>query len=327
MKLRTALGPRGWAALVLAGGATLASPFFRSTAPQGSPEVTNATPPPDFSASTWPDLREKCLAILDDQPNELSDVDWRELSKLQTVSSHQRKVSGALPSTQHDPVNPALPSWAKQGQRVEQVVESYVRGEPMEPAIDSPRSEIQALNPWVKTVPSFPDSQSASSLANSIATQTPDPFAQWNAPTGEQVAYKSPARVKVFEDQPKIWPDEKLKSGDLYHAAKPGISAIVQQDPHASPQSLSPWGTPPSLPPALAQGGSVFPPADPQFNTEPTGPRIDLSSASRREPLPAAPNVAPLSPPPAPPGAGLLQQPPPQPERQRFFIQQPPKRA
>ncbi len=341
MKFTTALvGPRGWAALVLAGGATLAAPFLRSPhVPNATKFATDATPP-DFSPDSWPDLYEQQLAPTAGQATDLSASDWRELSTLQTVSVQPPKVTGKLPSTRRDPLASVLPSWADRGQRIDHVVDAAARGEPLEPNPPKVETEIQPLRPWVNASKSGDETviNATSSLANSLPTNTPDPFSGWSsvAQTAGQNAphFASQPSIKPFEERPKQWPDQKLRIGELPMATRPGISAIVQDNRTKAPAQDA-WGT-------ISQDVAQAPIGTAESITSPFGtgaPRVGLSSALTSAALPAVPENAPsMSAPPmlsspadAPydrnPASEQIPVGQPVPMRTRQFIFQPSKRA
>ncbi len=325
MKQTTALvGPRGWAALVLAGGAAFAAPFLRSPHASNPAAVTSNTTNPDFSPNSWPEFREQHLAPpATDQASDLSTADWQELSKLQAVSAKPRKVSGKLPSTKHDPLAPTLPSWADQGRRIDHVVDAAVRGEPLEQNPSMSEVEIQPLRPWVN--PSVQNTQgpnAISALANTLPAISADPFAGWTSSTPEVHTLASQLPTKHFEDQPKLWPDQKLRVDDLATSMRPGISAIVQDTRGTAPDRYSPASELSSLVNTTSPASSSLGVSHDQAN-----PRVGLSSATKRESMPLAPMSSPMVSPPLIQPSPSISPPKEEPVRQRHFIRQPPKRA
>ncbi len=194
------------------------------------------------------------------------------------------------------------------------------------------------------------------SLSAPKSNDPADPFGRWSSPAQETQAFVSVSSsnrssqvtsnspVKPFEDNPKLWPDQKMPISEFATIARPGVSAIVQAPEARADQSqAAPMTYPPSLnsqlpsvqltgEPARFGGTSgVSAPFEAPFAgqassvVEHSAPRVDLSSASRRAPM-GTPN------PPSIPASPLKTSQPavlPQaaPERPRQFIFQPAKKA
>ena len=229
------LGPRGWAVLVLAGGAALSAPFLRN--PGVPPRTAEAASNPtevDFSKKSWPDVREKTLSPTGPIATNLSEQDWAELERLKANSGlGPRKLTGDLPSTSAS----ALPSWAERSPRIDQLVNNSIRTEPLAPA-PTGSNALDPLRPWMgaglkSNLEATPAAQNALAAGTSPSSsvpsgdfvfRAPDPDARWNSSPSssfpgtlpQDASYRdsgalaSNGTFRKFEDRVKQWPDEKL---------------------------------------------------------------------------------------------------------------------
>ncbi len=274
------IGPRGWAVLVLASGATLSAPFLRkpSDIPPSTGSARQAPQDVDFSNTTWPDVREKSLTPSSQTASSLSEQDWAELARLQSNSgARPRKVTGELPSTSGSP----LPSWADRGQRIDQLVNESIRTEPLASAAPLASTGLDPLRPWMghgmkpiaETQPARPQ---LNDLPGDFALASPNPSARWNsvpsatfnsnAVPQDSGVLASGQPFRKFEDHVQQWPDEKLSS-------VPSPSQVAWDGPRA-PQADHTAGPKPNWPGASPSTG--FPVAGP------------TRSSSLTEPAPAA---------------------------------------
>ena len=311
------IGPRGWAALVLAGGAALSTPFLQKPGRVPDSEDSSADLPGsvDFSNHTWPDLREKALTPPGQVTTHLSEQDWAELARLQNNSGAMpRKLRGDLPSTSGSP----LPSWADRGPRIDQLVNDSIRTKPLAPAAPVASTGIEPLRPWLgrgmNPIAERPTAApQTSDLQGDFAIASSHPDARWSTipsttinadPTPRDVgglARNQPMRK--FEDKVKLWPDEKSSPGQVVGAAPAPQLDRYASDPHPTWPSQALPAQPATIVDQAAKPDSVSAPM-----------------VSSQAPLPAPrlshPRIEAAQP--------STTQPPP---RAKLFIQQPTKRA
>ena len=312
------IGPRGWAALVLAGGAALSAPFLQKPGKVPDSEDSSADIPGsvDFSNHTWPDLREKALTPPGQVTTHLSEQDWADLARLQNNSGAMpRKLTGDLPSTSGSP----LPSWADRGPRIDQLVNDSIRTEPLAPAAPVASSEIEPLRPWMgRGMNPIAEPQTAApqtgDLQGDFAIASSHPDTRWsNVPSTTINADPTPRDVgglarnqpmRKFEDKVKQWPDEKSSSSQMA-----GAAPAPQMDRYAS-------GPHPTWP-SQSQPAQPAPIVDEIIKPE----SVSAPMVSAQSPRPAPR----LSPPRIEAAQPSTSQPPP--PRVKHFIQQPTKRA
>jgi len=326
------IGPRGWAALVLAGGAALSAPFLRNSGnPPHAAGAAGNSSDADFSRKSWPDVRETSLTPASQIASNLSDQDWAELERLKSNSgAAPRKVTGNLPSTSATP----LPSWADRGPRIDQLVNDSIRTEPLAPAAPVGPTGLDPLRPWMghgmKTnLESSSTPPHATDLSGDFALRTLNPDARWNTvpstlPNSDALPQDSGVlasnraanrAVRKFEDHVKQWPDEKLSP-----------SQVAWEAPHV-PQSDRNPASPKSIWPPVSQP-SRFPVAGPtdrspgtpaaSFDQHPQPDTVSApmvsSQSGLRTPRPINPTIEAPKPSTTTP-------------RPKHFIQQPSKRA
>ena len=213
------LGPRGWAALILASGAALSAPFLRnSTTPRPVDQsATGALPQVATTNNAWPDLHEHSLTPPQVATN-LTEKDWAELSQLQKISgASPRKVTGDLPSTK---AVSKLPAWADRGPRVDQLVNETLRTGSLPPLSGTEvNASLEPIRPWMgdglKTTTERDSTSQLPNPLNDFAASQPDPDARWlnptNAPLPNSGATSSNASlVRKFENRVTEWPDESM---------------------------------------------------------------------------------------------------------------------
>jgi len=226
------IGPRGWAALVLASGAALSAPFLRNPPPSPGNPQAGARPQLDVSQHSWPELREHSLTPSTVATN-LSEQDWAELTRLQKPSgASPRKVSGELPSTNGPP---KLPAWADHGPQVDQLVKENLRHDALPPlASDHEAAALAPLRPWMghglKPNPDADPNSATASLPtptdSPFALNQPDPDARWSntqpvIPTDNSGATPSHSSlVRKFENHIKQWPDESVAPPQFFQDAR-----------------------------------------------------------------------------------------------------------
>lgn len=321
------IGPRGWAALVLAGGAALSAPFLRNSGnPPHAAGIAGNSSEADFSKKSWPDAREKSLTPAGQIAN-LSDQDWAELERLKSNSgSAPRKVTGNLPSTSTTP----FPSWADRGPPIDQLVNDSIRTEPLAPAAPTAATGLDPLRPWMghgmKTnLESSSTPPQAADLAGDFALRTPNPDARWNTvPTAlrnsdtlpqESGVLASDGHVRKFEDHVTQWPDEKLSP-----------SQVAWDAPHVPQLDQNAAGPKPIWPPVSQPSG--FPLASPTDRLLGTpAPSVDQHPKPDTVSAPMVSSQSGLRTP--RPNSPTLEAPKPSTTapRPKHFIQQPRKRA
>ncbi|MDX1928776.1 MAG: hypothetical protein SFV81_19760 [Pirellulaceae bacterium] len=284
------LGPRGWAILVLAGGAALAAPFLRNP---NNPTHTkgNAANPSelDFSKKSWPDVREKALTPEGPVATNLNAQDWAELERLKAHSgTGPRKLTGNLPSTSATP----LPAWAERSPRIDQLVNNSIRTEPLAP-VPASSAGLDPLRPWMGSGmkakaegsasstqgPGFSNTASSNTgtsngLSSDFVFHAPNPDARWNSipstatnsstlppddSNHDSGALASNLPFRKFEDHVEQWPDEKMP-----------IQQVLPNQ-HSSGQVA--WGQPNTQPldTTTVSPNSVWPPATQPSATQPSG--------------------------------------------------------
>jgi hypothetical protein len=346
------LGPRSWAALVLAGGAALSAPFLRSTSnPAQTPEQSGNPAAVDFSKKSWPDVREKTLTPAGSNATNLSNRDWVELERLKANAGvGPRKLSGTLPSTSTTP----LPSWADRGPRVDQLVNDSIRTQPLAPT-PAGATGLDPLRPWIgtgmKTNAEPPSAAQEAGLAGDIVFRAPHPDAAWNSgPSNSQNhdassqdslpgahqdsgALASDRPFRKFEDHVKQWPDEKMLPPQVPSSQFAWGHANVPPSDRNVVRPSSNW-PPVAQPPAFSVGSQTrtnqpignpsiaiqSPPSPANPNTvseirDTVSAPMVSSQSGRQSPPMNGPTIE--SPKPASPAA----------PRQKHYIQQPVKRA
>ena len=232
------LGPRGWAALILASGAALSAPFLRNpgnTPPDEQPNV-GTLPQVAATPSTWPDLHERSLTPPQAAAN-LTEQDWAELSRLQKISgASPRKVTGELPSTS----GPSkLPAWADRGPRIDQVVKETLVTDSLPPLANAgvnpahqnsahQNSALEPFRPWMGDgLKSKVDAPAiAESSASDFAMAQRDPDARWsNAPNSTHAEFSGATTsngslVRKFENKVAQWPDEIVAPPQFFEQSR-----------------------------------------------------------------------------------------------------------
>ncbi len=234
------IGPRGWAALVLASGAALSAPFLRnpSSAQSSSPQPLGALPQVDSTNLTWPNLNERSLTP-PQVATDLNEQDWEELSRLQKISgASPRKVTGDLPST----LGVAkLPAWADRGPRVDLLVRETLRTDTLPPLSDvNINASLQPLRPWMgeglKTAHERDNSRPAE-ISNELAYSQPDYDSRWStantidtsSEAGNSGASSSNGSlVRKFENHVAQWPDEIMAPAQFFERTRQ--AALASRD-------------------------------------------------------------------------------------------------
>jgi hypothetical protein len=327
------VGPRGWAVLVLAGGAALSAPFLRNPGnPPGSAISAGGKPSEvDVKQNSWPDLREKSLAPANQVPSNLNDQDWAELARLQNNSGAvPRKVTGNLPSTSAS----ALPAWAERGPRVDQLVNESIRTPPLAPEAPTGPAGLDPLRPWMghgmKSNPASTAAPQAADLIGDFALKNSNPDTRWNTvpstPTNSEIlpqnsgALAGNGLIRKFEDHVKQWPDEKLSPSQVaWDAPQAPLPNRNTTSPIPSSSPSWPSVSQPSGFPLAGQNARLWSSQPTSLGDPLTQPDTVsapmVSSQSGRQP-PRLNNPAVDAPKPSAPSP-----------RPKYFIQQPTKRA
>lgn len=128
------VGPRGWAALTLAGGSVLALPFLRAT----------QTPTPTHVDSSVAASDQEALG--DDG-----------IASFHAAANHsvmsKRRVVGSLPSTRElapasDLESFAVPDWARPESRLDELITSEASSLPTPKMENLPSTSVAAMRPW-----------------------------------------------------------------------------------------------------------------------------------------------------------------------------------
>lgn len=307
------LGPRGWAVLVLAGGATLAAPFLRNPDNPTHTKGNAANPSElDFSKKSWPDVREKTLTPEGPVATNLNAQDWAELERLKAhAGTGPRKLTVNLPSTSATP----LPAWAERSPRIDQLVNNSIRTEPLAPAPTS-SAGLDPLRPWMgsgmKVNAEGPSSStqgtgfsstassnagtSSNGLSSDFVFRAPNPDSRWNSlpststnsstlppdgSTQDSGALASNRPFRKFEDHVEQWPDEKM--------------SIQQVLPSQNRSGQVAWGQPNTQPleTSTVSPNTVWPPVSPPSsyaaNTPPYSPATITNQPLTSQPVASQP--------------------------------------